>query len=326
MLGSTAHARGDVYSRPPVIAAWGAGVDSTAMIIEMHARGKAPDMVLIASMPEKPQTLAFIPIFRKWMDDRGIPNEVVAYQPAKFKHWPPYSSLLENCLTNGTLPSISFGRSSCSQKWKIAPQDHWTKQWGPAQAAWARGEKVVRVIGYDASPRDSARYAHRAGHASDLFEYRYPLREWNWLREDCVRRIAAEGLPFVHKSSCFFCAGMTPEELRGLDEDQLRVIVLMEARAKPRLRTVEGLWRSSTKGLRGREARPGAMTDMIRIERLLDPAEIDSIIEHVPTDLVAFQHGAAQIPIDDRPPMATWLEQFLAGRRCGAHPSSPVTP
>src|SRR5690606_33008061 len=27
-----------------------------------------------------------------------------------FKHWPEYRDLLENCLTNGTLPSISMGR------------------------------------------------------------------------------------------------------------------------------------------------------------------------------------------------------------------------
>ena len=60
-----------VPSRPPVVAAWGAGVDSTAMIVELVERGEAPDMVLIAQMPEKPQTLSFIPIFQAWMDAHG---------------------------------------------------------------------------------------------------------------------------------------------------------------------------------------------------------------------------------------------------------------
>ena len=32
-------------SRPPVVAAWGAGVDSTAMIVEMVDRGDPIDMV-----------------------------------------------------------------------------------------------------------------------------------------------------------------------------------------------------------------------------------------------------------------------------------------
>jgi hypothetical protein len=30
--------------RQPVVAAWGAGVDSTAMIIELAARGEPPDV------------------------------------------------------------------------------------------------------------------------------------------------------------------------------------------------------------------------------------------------------------------------------------------
>lgn len=101
--------------RAPVIAAHGAGVNSTAMIIEMEARGDPIDMVLMADhRSERPETDDFVPLFRAWMDDHGIPNEVVRYEPKRFKHWPPYYSLLENLLTNGTLPSISFGRHSCS--------------------------------------------------------------------------------------------------------------------------------------------------------------------------------------------------------------------
>src|SRR3546814_18225885 len=91
-------------------------------------------------------------------------HEIVRYAPKRFKHWPPYFSLLENCLTNATLPSISFGRHSCSQKWKIQPQDKWVESWDLAKQAWARGDKVIKLIGYDASPADSRRYAHREGH------------------------------------------------------------------------------------------------------------------------------------------------------------------
>lgn len=298
---------------PPNIVAWGAGVDSTAMIIEMFERGERIDMVLRARMPERPETEVFIPMFEQWMDDRGIPHQTVRYTPKRFKHWPPYSDLLENCLTNGTLPSIAFGRSVCSAKWKISPQDAWTKAWPPAQRAWARGQKVVRLIGYDCSPRDSKRYAHSEGHASDLFEYRYPLREWGYTREDCALRIASAGLPRVVASSCWFCTGMTCDEVRTLPRENLRLIVLMEARAKPRLRTCEGLWRSSTKGLRGREARPGSMTQFIREQRLLPQREIDRIIAEAPTQLLAFLDGAAAMPLHQRPTMGSWLARFNAG-------------
>jgi len=101
--------------RQPVIAAWGAGVDSTAMIIELAARGEPPDVVLMADTgSERPETEAYVPLFRTWMDEHGIENPIVRYEPKRFKHWPPYGSLVENLLTNATLPSIAFNRHSCS--------------------------------------------------------------------------------------------------------------------------------------------------------------------------------------------------------------------
>lgn len=58
-----------MVERAPVIAAWGAGVNSTAMIIELVERGEPIDMVLFADTgSEKTDTYAFIPIFRRWMD------------------------------------------------------------------------------------------------------------------------------------------------------------------------------------------------------------------------------------------------------------------
>lgn len=299
----------DTGFRSPVVAAWGAGANSTAMIVEMVRRGDPPDMVLLAAMPEQPRTRQLIPLFRDWMDAHGVPNVVVEYKVTHCKHWPPYNDLLEACLTNGTLPSIAFGLHSCSARHKISPQDKWVKAWPPTLHAWARGRKVVRLIGYDCSPRDNKRYAHREGHASDLYDYRYPLREWGWSRDDCDVCIADAGLPPFPKSSCFFCTGMQPDEVRALPCEELRLIVLMEARAAPRLRNIEGLWRRSTR------ARPGSMTAFIRQEELLDGAEIDAIIAEAPADLLNFQQIAATVPLDERPTMGSWLERFHAGRR-----------
>ena len=190
--------------RAPVLAAWGGGVDSTAMIIEMVARREPIDAVLMADTgSERPETDRFVPLFREWMDDKGVENHVVRYEPKRFRHWPPYHSLLENLLTNGTLPSISFNRHSCSAKWKIAPQDQWAASWPAAKAVWARGGQVVKLIGYDCSPADNRRYAEREGHEDPRFIYRYPLREWGWRREECIARIEQEGLPVPVKSSCW---------------------------------------------------------------------------------------------------------------------------
>ena len=73
--------------RLPVIAAWGMGLDSTAMIIEWIARGRPLDLVLTADTgSERPETYEYLPIFQRWMDARGIAHEIVRYAPKRFKH------------------------------------------------------------------------------------------------------------------------------------------------------------------------------------------------------------------------------------------------
>lgn len=307
-----AHIRDIDYIRvaepAPVVLAYGIGVDSTALLVELESRGTPPDLVLTGDPGiEKPETYAYQKMIAAWMAARGIRYETVRYTPRRFKHWPPYYDLLANVLTNATLPSISLGRHSCSLKWKVAPQDAFLKEWEPAKAAWARGQKVIRLIGYDASPADTRRHAHASAIEHDLFECRYPLREWKWDRAACIARIEAAGLPVPPKSSCFICGAMKPDEVRALPAWCLRLIVLVEARAAPRLRTVEGLWRRST------STRPGRMTDFIRAEELLPAADIDAIIRDAPADLIRFQDVAAHVPLPERPAMAEWLETFNAG-------------
>ena len=294
--------------RAPVVLAYGIGVDSTALLIELVARGCKPDLVMTADTgTEKPSTYAYRDVIGPWMKSHGIRHEIVRYQPRRFKHWPPYYSLLEMALTNATLPSKSLGGSSCSLKYKKAPQDAFLRTWQPAIEAWSRGQKVTRLIGFDAGPRDILRAAHAAKIDDPLYSYRYPLQEWGWDRDACIRRIEAEGLPVCPKSSCFLCIGMTPPEVRELPVWCLRLIVLVEARAAPRLHTVEGLWRKTTR------ARPGRMTDFIRHERLLPIDEIDRIMREAPLDLVRFQDVAAGMPLEERPTMRDWIERFNAG-------------
>ena len=86
----------------------------------------------------------------------------------------------------------------------------------------------------------------------------------------------------------------------------------MEARAKPRLRNVEGLWRKSVKGRNGAERRPGAMTDFIRDERLLPPDEIDAIIAMAPAALLRFQDAEGQFAVEKRAELSAWLKWFDA--------------
>lgn len=298
----------------PVIAAYGAGLDSTAMIIEWVSLGYRLDAVLFADTGgEKPETYAFLVFFKAWLAERGIPLYVVRYTPKNFKNFPAYSTLEENVLTNGTLPSIVFGRGTCSLKWKVAPQHSWAKQWAPAIETWARGVHVIKLIGYDCSPADNKRYKNAATIDDPHYLNVYPLRAWGWTRVICDARIRAEGIIPPPKSACWFCSSQRPEELDQLPPVFLRRIVLMEARAKPRLRNVDGLWRSAVKGTRGATPHPGSMTEYIRQKGLLPSDEIDAIIALAPADLLAFQ-ATVDPTAATRPAMSQWITLFDATR------------
>lgn len=270
----------------PLVVSYGAGVDSTAVLVGLYNRGIRPDLIMFANVGgEKDQTYAYIPMMNAWLTKIGFPTITeVKYQAKNFKHWPPYRSLEENCLTNGTLPSIAFGFGSCSQKWKASPQDKFLKAWEPAIQAWRAGGRVTKVIGYDCSGRDSQRrtYADKATKGEEKYAYWYPLQDWGWDRDECMRQISQAGLAVPFKSSCFFCTAMQPAEVDALPQDKLRRLVLLEARAKPRLKSTEGLWRSSTK------RRPGSMTEYIRQRGLLPENEIVAI-QQVPAELVQHQ-------------------------------------
>ena len=117
MTAATALRQVDILAmpRPPVVLAYGIGVDSTAMLLELVARGEKPDLVLTADTgSEKPATYAYLDVIRPWMAAHGIDFRICRYEPQRFKHWPPYATLVENVLTDATLPSISLGRHTCS--------------------------------------------------------------------------------------------------------------------------------------------------------------------------------------------------------------------
>ncbi|EQB18823.1 hypothetical protein RLDS_01385, partial [Sphingobium lactosutens DS20] len=75
----------------PVVLAYGIGVDSTALLLELESRGTPPDLVITGDPGvEKPETYAYQKMIAAWMAARGIPYVTVRYTPRRFKHWPPY--------------------------------------------------------------------------------------------------------------------------------------------------------------------------------------------------------------------------------------------
>src|SRR4051794_36146787 len=84
--------------RECLVVAYGAGVDSTAMLVGLRQRDVRPDAILMADTGgEKDQTYAFLPVMDGWLRDHDFPTVTVVKNVVKdFKHWPPYHTLEEN--------------------------------------------------------------------------------------------------------------------------------------------------------------------------------------------------------------------------------------
>jgi hypothetical protein len=205
---------------------FGAGVDSSAMLIALKISGLRPDLITFADLAaEKPETI----------DHLDRIDDVLAQWG-----WPPvlrcrkrtlpdtgYSDLYGNCIANETLPSLAFGMKSCSIKWKQKPQDQMIKgvASGPNAStphpiwieAGERGTRIVKLIGYDCGPADLRR-SRKLPTADVDFDYAYPLQILGWDRADCIRIITetlgAHMVPI--KSACFFCPASKVWELYWL--------------------------------------------------------------------------------------------------------------
>lgn len=213
--------------KTPLMLAYGLGVDSTAVLVGLHQRGIRPDSVLFAdTKSEKRETYAYLPVIQEWLARVGFPPvTVVEYLVKNFKHWPPYRGLGENCLTNGTLPSLAFGFKSCSLKWKVQPQNAWTDEWQPAIDCWAAGGRVRKMIGYDNGAKDRKRYSHAVGVEDPKYDYWYPLIDWGLDRNGCKDLIRSAGLPVPPKSACYFCLAGETEVLTSAGLKPIRELV-----------------------------------------------------------------------------------------------------
>lgn len=226
---------------PPVIAD-GLGVNSTALLIKLKRLNLCPDLILFAETgPEKLETEAYLEIRQNWLRGAGFPELTVVRRRGVRV---PDQSLEEQCLRTGTLPSLAYGRKSCSLKWKVAPQDKFCNHWLPALRCWQSGQRVIKAIGYDAGPSDGRRVRN---FRDPKYRFWYPLREFGLDRAACIDLIRTEGLPVPCKSACFFCPATKKPELVRLQHqhpDLVSRALAIEQRALPNLRSVRGLGRN----------------------------------------------------------------------------------
>jgi len=217
------------------IVSYGAGTNSTAMLVGLHERGERPDFILFADTGgERQGTYRHCDAVSDWCESVGFPRIVTVRKGGREE------TLEENCLRMKMLPSLAYGFKGCSHKYKIEPQEQWANNHEPCKAAWKAGGKVLKLIGYDADE------THRAKIPEDKkYTYRYPLVEWDWGREECIEAISRAGLPQPGKSACFFCPSTKKREILELKRthpELLERALAMEANAE--LTSVKGLGRS----------------------------------------------------------------------------------
>ena len=201
------------------IVSFGAGTNSTAMLIGLKERDITPDHILFADTGgERPETYQHIKDVNEWLNKIGFPQITVAQE----KH-----TLESDCIKRKALPGIAYGFKSCSEHYKVRPQKRWVKQNGIKDIKW--------IIGIDAGE------SHRAKDDNNW----YPLIEWGWGREECISAIERVGLTQPGKSSCFFCPSMRVAEIKNLKRvhpELCQRAIQMEENAE--LTSISGLGRN----------------------------------------------------------------------------------
>jgi hypothetical protein len=91
--------------------------------VGLAQRAIRPDLILFADTgSERDETYDYLPIIESWLAKTDFPEVTRVRYHVQHGRFGAYRSLTENCLDNGTLPSLAFGRKACSQKWKVEPQ------------------------------------------------------------------------------------------------------------------------------------------------------------------------------------------------------------
>jgi hypothetical protein len=233
------------------VVSYGGGTNSKAMVCEMVRRAEPIDLITMADPgSEWPHTYADAWQFSAWLEMQGYPSLTIVRNDGM------YGTLEANCLAQHMLPSIAYGYKSCSDKYKVRPQNNFVAADSRAQALWTAGGKVIRCIGYHADESE------RAGITEDRrYRYRYPLIEWRMGQAECLAAIARVGLPQPGKSACTFCPSSRPHEIFRLQRehpDLLARALAIEANAVTT--NVKGLGRHwSWRDLLDADARQGKL-------------------------------------------------------------------
>jgi 3'-phosphoadenosine 5'-phosphosulfate sulfotransferase (PAPS reductase)/FAD synthetase len=175
------------------IVSFGAGINSTAMIIMLVNEGWRGPIVFADTGTEWPETYCFTTYFANtWLAPRGLAVTVLGADYRALVPGRDMRTLIEYCEHYRVTPFPAT--RWCTAGWKTDVLDHWCAAHG----------NPTQLIGMAADE------AHRQkGRAC-------PLIDRGIDRKGCVRIIQAEGLDVPQKSGCWICPFMSKRQWRDL--------------------------------------------------------------------------------------------------------------
>lgn len=247
-----------------LVVSYGGGVNSAALCVWLAQNGHAAKVRAITMADpgsERRTTLAYRDeVMQPYLARVGMPPVTVLNRIEEGQHRPRawrLETLEQECLRIGSIPSVAYGYKKCSGKYKGEPQRWWLERQPWAQALWAAGGKVTKVLGYDADEGRRVEKALSVDWASaqerTRFAYWYPLYEAGLDREACVDLVERAGLPAPGKSACTFCPNNTLAEWQEIRRDEPEAFaraVAMSRAAKIDAPDVVGLMRCNPHGKR----------------------------------------------------------------------------
>ena len=168
------------------IVSYGAGVDSTAMILRMLDEGVMIDHVVFADTGgELPETYKTVKIMKKFLESRNTAIPLTTVYNFSLE------TLFDRCIRRRVFPD-TFHRW-CTRDFKVRPIHKFYKK-------NFKGYHINEYLGIDAAETKRCRTAQE-----DFITKHYPLVDWGMNRLDCEIYIADKKFPTVIKSGCHFC-------------------------------------------------------------------------------------------------------------------------
>ena len=173
---------------------FGAGVNSTALVIEMVNKKLPLDYVIFADTGcELPETYNHITRMKEWFKTKNI-NFVIT--SSKYN-----CTIYDYFFNKRTIPFRKF--RDCTDKFKKIPITKFISQF--------KKEGVIQYIGISSDEKHRIRFSNKK-----WITFEYPLVEWNIDRKKCIEIIKKEGLEIPVKSGCFMCPFQPFESWKNL--------------------------------------------------------------------------------------------------------------